>query len=241
VFYPYKGDDNMTSQYTLQHRIQNLEEATCHEERLYKILDVFMDLYPVTNAYLFRFSPLGFLGEGIISLTSDGMVHIGDIRDDIRSLPIIYSAIKEKKAKYCSGIDYLKQTSSKYITSSNVNSLVVVPICYRSVIIGYICSSEFVKGAAIEDKLLSSLTIYGKEVGKFFEKFDNVEDPQVLSKRELEVMRRIAWGESIKEMADSMEISEFTVKQYVKTAIKKLGVQNRSHAIGELFRRGIIT
>jgi DNA-binding CsgD family transcriptional regulator len=231
----------MTSQYTLQHRIQNLEEATCHEERLYKILDVFMDLFPVTNAYLFRFSPLGFLGEGIISLTSAGMVHIGDIRDDIRSLPIIYSAIKEKKAKYCSGIDYLKQTSSKYITSSNVNSLVVVPICYRSVIIGYICSSEFVKETTIEDKLLSSLTIYGKEVGKFFEKFDNVEDPQVLSKRELEVMRRIAWGESIKEMADSMEISEFTVKQYVKTAIKKLGVQNRSHAIGELFRRGIIT
>ncbi|NHC41490.1 response regulator transcription factor [Bacillus sp. MM2020_1] len=231
----------MTSQYTLQHRIQNLEEATCHEERLYKILDVFMDFYPVTNAYLFRFSPLGFLGEGIISLTSGGMVHIGDVRDDIRSLPIIYSAIKEKKAKYCSGIDYMKQTSSKYITSSSVNSLVVVPICYRSVIIGYICSNEFVREATIDEKLLSSLTLYGKEVGKLFEKFDNVEDPQNLSKRELEVMRRIAWGESIKEMADSMQISELTVKQYVKTAIKKLGVQNRSHAIGELFRRGIIT
>ncbi|MDR7236877.1 response regulator transcription factor [Neobacillus drentensis] len=231
----------MTSQYTLQHRIQNLEEATCHEERLYKILDVFMDFYPVTNAYLFRYSPLGFLGEGIISLSSAGMVHIGDIRDDIRSLPIISSAINEKKAKYCSGIEYLKQTSSKYITSSGVNSLVVVPICYRSVIIGYICSNEFVREAAIDEKLLSSLTLYGKEVGKFFEKFDNVEDPQNLSKRELEVMRRIAWGESIKEMADSMQISELTVKQYVKTAIKKLGVQNRSHAIGELFRRGIIT
>ncbi|WP_066255189.1 response regulator transcription factor [Neobacillus drentensis] len=231
----------MTSQYTLQHRIQNLEEATCHEERLYKILDVFMDFYPVTNAYLFRYSPLGFLGEGIISLSPAGMVHIGDIRDDIRSLPIISSAINEKKAKYCSGIEYLKQTSSKYITSSGVNSLVVVPICYRSVIIGYICSNEFVREVAIDEKLLSSLTLYGKEVGMFFEKFDNVEDPQNLSKRELEVMRRIAWGESIKEMADSMQISELTVKQYVKTAIKKLGVQNRSHAIGELFRRGIIT
>jgi DNA-binding CsgD family transcriptional regulator len=231
----------MTSQYTLQHRIQNLEEATCHEERLYKILDVFMDFYPVTNAYLFRYSPLGFLGEGIISLSSAGMVHIGDIRDDIRSLPIISSAINEKKAKYCSGIEYLKQTSSKYITSSSVNSLVVVPISYRSVIIGYICSNEFVREVTIDENLISSLTLYGKEVGKFFEKFDNVEDPQNLSKRELEVMRRIAWGESIKEMADSLQISELTVKQYVKTAIKKLGVQNRSHAIGELFRRGIIT
>jgi DNA-binding CsgD family transcriptional regulator len=231
----------MTSQYTLQHRIHDLEEATCHEERLYKILEVYMDLYPVMNAYLFRFSPLGFLGEGIISLSSADMVHIGDIRDDIRSLPIIYSAINEKKAKYCSGIEYLKQTSSKYITSSNVNSIIVVPICFRSVIIGYICTTEFAKESVIDDKLLSLLTLYGKEVGKFLEKFDSVEDPQVLSKRELEVMRRIAWGESTKEMADSMEISELTVKQYVKTAIKKLGVQNRSHAIGELFRRGILS
>jgi DNA-binding CsgD family transcriptional regulator len=200
-----------------------------------------MDLYPVMNAYLFRFSPLGFLGEGIILLTTDGMMHIGDIRDDIRSLPIIYSAINEKKAKYCTGIEYLKQTSSKYITSSSVHSLVVVPICFRSVIIGYICSNEFMKEFTIDEKLLSSFTLYGKEIGKFLEKSTSVEDPQGLSKRELEVMRRIAWGESTKEMADSMEISELTVKQYVKTAIKKLGVQNRSHAIGELFRRGIIS
>jgi DNA-binding CsgD family transcriptional regulator len=241
VLYPYKGDDKLTSQYTLQHQIQKLEKATCHEERLLKILELYSDLYPVTNAYLFRFSPLGFLGEGIISLSAAGMVHIGDIRDDIRSLPIIYSAINEKKAKYCTGIEYLKQTSSKYITSSSVHSIVVVPICFRSVIIGYICSNEFVKEFNIDDKLLSSLTLYGKEVGKFLEKSDSVEDPQILSKRELEVMRKIAWGESTTEMADSMEISELTVKQYVKTAIKKLGVQNRSHAIGELFRRGIIS
>ncbi|MFJ9500680.1 response regulator transcription factor [Brevibacillus centrosporus] len=63
---------------------------------------------------------------------------------------------------------------------------------------------------------------------------------QVLSKRDLEVMRRIAWGENTMEMADSMSISEFTVKQYIKSAIKKLGAQNRSHAIGEMYRRGWI-
>ncbi|GED29970.1 hypothetical protein BCE02nite_11110 [Brevibacillus centrosporus] len=53
-------------------------------------------------------------------------------------------------------------------------------------------------------------------------------------------MRRIAWGENTMEMADSMSISEFTVKQYIKSAIKKLGAQNRSHAIGEMYRRGWI-
>ena len=54
-------------------------------------------------------------------------------------------------------------------------------------------------------------------------------------------MKRIAWGESIKEMAESMQLSEFTVKQYVKSAFTKLGVENRPHAVGKLLRKGIIS
>nr|WP_232233752.1 LuxR C-terminal-related transcriptional regulator [Bacillus sp. J33] len=42
-------------------------------------------------------------------------------------------------------------------------------------------------------------------------------------------------------MADSMYISEVTINQYIKTAIKKLGAQNRTQAIAELFRRGMIS
>ncbi|MEH7336897.1 hypothetical protein V7161_30270 [Neobacillus drentensis] len=103
----------MTSQYTLQQHIHKLDHASCHEERLYKILESYMELFPVKNAYLFRFSPLGYLAEEIILLTQNGIV--------------------------------------------------------------------------------------------------------------------------------SKDISELTVKQYVKSAIKKLGAQNRSHAVGEQFRKGIIS
>ena len=54
-------------------------------------------------------------------------------------------------------------------------------------------------------------------------------------------MKRIAWGDSTKEMAYSLGISEFTIKQYVKFAIKKLGAQNRAQAVAELFRKGILS
>ncbi|MEI3605657.1 LuxR C-terminal-related transcriptional regulator [Pseudogracilibacillus sp. SE30717A] len=42
-------------------------------------------------------------------------------------------------------------------------------------------------------------------------------------------------------MANKMDITESTVKQYIKTAIRKLGARNRTHAIGELFRMGVIS
>lgn len=119
--------------------------------------------------------------------------------------------------------------------------MVVVPICYSSAVIGYICTNEFTKETVIDEEILSSLTQFGRLVGKYMEKTNRREDSQVLSKRELEVMRKISWGESTKEMAEVMDISELTVKQYVKSAMKKLGAHNRSHAVGELLRRGIIS
>jgi DNA-binding CsgD family transcriptional regulator len=222
-------------------KVVQLEETASHEEKLYKILELYMSIYPVRNSYLFRFSPLGYLGEGIIMLNTTGIVYLNDIRDNIRTLPIIYSAILERRAKYCSGIEFLKQTSSKYILSANVNSMAVTPICFDKVVIGYICTTEFFNHALIDEHTLTSLTDYGRIVGKYMEKTNTLDETPNLSKRELEVMRKISWGESMKEMADAMDISELTVKQYVKSAIKKLGAHNRSHAVSELLRRGIIS
>jgi DNA-binding NarL/FixJ family response regulator len=238
---PPKGDDSLPSQHTLMEKIVQLEEASCHEEKLYKILEVYMSLYPVRNAYLFRYSPLGYLGEGVLMLNSTGIVYINEIRDNVRTLPIIYSAILERKAKYCSGIEFLKQTSSKYILTSNINSMAVVPICFSSVVIGYICTTDFSEKAFLDEQALSSLTDYGRLVGKYMEQSEDLKESPNLSKRELEVMRKISWGESMKEMAAAMDISELTVKQYVKSAIKKLGAHNRSHAVGVLLRKGIIS
>ncbi|WP_371261565.1 response regulator transcription factor [Bacillus sp. MUM 116] len=200
-----------------------------------------MELFPVLDSYLLRYSPLGYLAEGVICLNSTGGVHIGEIRDDIRSFPIIFSAISEKKAKYCTGLEYLKQMSSKYSITSNFNSLLVVPICRGQFVFGYICTSEFEENAIMDAEMLTSFTLYGKLVGEEISSLTNEDSIQILSRREFEVMRRIASGESTKEMSESMEISELTINQYVKTAIKKLGAKNRSHAVGELFRNGIIS
>ncbi|RDW21325.1 hypothetical protein CWR48_02625 [Oceanobacillus arenosus] len=47
-------------------------------------------------------------------------------------------------------------------------------------------------------------------------------------------------GESTEDMADVMGISESTVKQYVKSALAKLEVNNRTQAVATLLRKGII-
>lgn len=51
-----------------------------------------------------------------------------------------------------------------------------------------------------------------------------------LTSRELEVLRRIAAGESTRQMARSMQIADSTVRTYVQNTLNKLGVHSRLEA-----------
>ncbi len=231
----------MAKPFMLEDEIRRLEDISNQDELLFKSMEIYIETFPVKNCYFFRYSPIGYLAEGVLLLTPSEHVHIREIRDDIRSLPVIYSSIRERKAKYCSGIEFIKQTTSRYTFSSTITSMVSVPICFSSVVIGYYLSNEFIEGFEMDEQILSSFTYYGKLVGKILEKASSGTGKQELSSRELEVMKRVSWGESTKEIADILNISEFTVKQYVKSAITKLGVQNRPHAVAEMIRKGIIS
>lgn len=231
----------MTNSFTIQEQVRKLENYSCHEEQLVKVLELYMELFPVLDSFLLRYSPIGYLAEGIITINSSGMSHIREMRDDIRSLPGIYSAIRERKAKFYTGIEVLKTATSKYIFDSTVTSILIVPICFGTVVTGYICSNKFRQGITFDETLLSCFTLYGNLAGKVLANSSSFEKTEILSKRELEVMKRIAGGESTKEIAYFLGISELTVKQYVKFAIKKLGAQNRAQAVAELFRKGILS
>jgi len=104
-----------------------------------------MDLFPSKIVGLYRYSPLGYLGEGVHCITSFKCINIRDIREDIRSMPIILSAIHEKKAKFCFGIEFFNEMSSRHIVPSKVNSMVVLPICLSTAVIGSILSFDYVE------------------------------------------------------------------------------------------------
>ncbi len=61
-----------------------------------------------------------------------------------------------------------------------------------------------------------------------------------LTTRETAVLERIALGEANKQIADALQLSEHTVKDYVKSILKKLDVCDRTEAVVTGLRRGII-
>jgi two-component system NarL family response regulator len=62
-----------------------------------------------------------------------------------------------------------------------------------------------------------------------------------LSPRELEILKSIAQGESNKEIAHRLSISEGTVRVHASNIFSKLGCSDRAQAVAVAFHRGIIT
>ena len=65
-------------------------------------------------------------------------------------------------------------------------------------------------------------------------------DPRALTDRELEVLQSLAHGHSTKQVAGGIHVSEETVKTYLKQIYRKLQVRDRTEAVAEAFRRGLV-
>ena len=63
---------------------------------------------------------------------------------------------------------------------------------------------------------------------------------ELLSQRELEVLREVAGGNSNRDVATALKLSEDTVKAHMKNISGKLAARDRTHAVMIAIQRGIL-
>src|SRR3712207_783158 len=67
------------------------------------------------------------------------------------------------------------------------------------------------------------------------------ESPEVLTEREAEVLKLLARGKANKQIANSLYVSEKTVKAHVSSILMKLGIQSRTQAALHAVRTGLLS
>lgn len=77
---------------------------------------------------------------------------------------------------------------------------------------------------AITDRIL-------RTAGQVATDFEAMEQPDRLSRREVETLRLMAGGHSNREIADAFGTTEGTVKNHVSSILSKLGVKSRTQAV----------
>lgn len=106
---------------------------------------------------------------------------------------------------------------------------------------GIICKSESGRNIPeLLDRLKNgepplSPSVSNKLVNHFREKSQNI-----LSKREIETLKSLSQGLTVKEVASNMNISPLTVSGYLKTIYQKLNVNNKTAATLKAIKRGYI-
>jgi DNA-binding NarL/FixJ family response regulator len=63
----------------------------------------------------------------------------------------------------------------------------------------------------------------------------------ILTEREIEVLRRVSAGRSNKRVADQLNLTEATVKAHMKNILSKLGANDRTHAVTIALKRGFLS
>ena len=75
---------------------------------------------------------------------------------------------------------------------------------------------------------------------RFSELSRQAQVPEALSERELEVLELMAKGAANKAIATRLSITESTVKTHIQTIFQKLGVGDRTEAVTQAIKKGII-
>ncbi len=104
-----------------------------------------------------------------------------------------------------------------------------------------VCNGEYV--ITSEALLLPQPQVRLSRTTNTHEKVDRLQTPTPafpLSPRELEMLEHIARGNSNKEIAKSLKISDQTVKNHITSILKKLSVDDRTAAVVHAIRRGWI-
>lgn len=95
---------------------------------------------------------------------------------------------------------------------------------------------------AIKAAAAGQIQLSTRAIASLMQRMREPEPPTAkeLSKRELEVITLLAQGQSNKEIAHTLNVSETTVKSHVSNLLAKLGVQSRTQAAYQATRLGLI-
>ena len=94
---------------------------------------------------------------------------------------------------------------------------------------------------AIKSAAAGQVQLTPKAAARLMQAVSAPESPVDLTERETEVLRLLAQGQSNKQIAHNLHISEKTVKTHVSNILSKLGVQSRTQATLCAIRIGLVS
>lgn len=217
--------------------LADLQDISDRNEKTKMILEGGQHFFSFSRISLLAFSPLHFITELFVTKEKDTLL-LSNQRDDIRNLPNVLKAALKKQA-ICVMNAEKSQVPVKYMEQFHFSTFWIVPLCYANTVQGFVVLDQYQNAQPCNEQMLQSIKSYFFLSSQILSSL-YAKPFQPISKREIEVLQHSADGYSYKEIATLLEISEFTVRDYMTSAVKKLNVTNRTQAVAEALRQHLI-
>lgn len=133
---------------------------------------------------------------------------------------------------------------TKVILFTVEESRAAIADAIRAGVSGYllkdVSAAELIQAArlALEGKAVIHPTL----TRAFIEEIQYVEQPRdtPLSRRESQILQKVAYGATTKEVAHDLGISPHTVKTHLERIFEKLGANDRAQAVAIALRKGLV-
>lgn len=223
---------------TLMNHVKKISHQKDMANKSQMIVKGCVDFFPFQRASLFSYSCLTGMGEGICGCTSEDTFSLHNVRENIHDIYPIHQAVIHNKPIYLT-IQHAKSSiPAKYVKRFSISSLAIIPIIVNDLAIGLVLVDPIHANEPVTKNDLMKLSHYLKLAVS--STFDSAPPTYLLSKREVEVLQHLANGMGLKQMAPKMSVSEFTVRDHISSAIRKLGVNHRTEAVAVAIRHKMI-
>ncbi|MBD1373327.1 response regulator transcription factor [Hazenella sp. IB182357] len=214
-------------------------ESICDlEMRIKVLLKGSAEYFQVERASIFTYSPINAMGQGVVRMDLDGIFSITNILEDVRNIPSLHAMISTSQIDYLL-LDQIPPTfPTKYIKQFNLSSLLIIPLRYFATVFGCILIDPIIQNKQIDSLHIQKIVYYFQQSSHIFN--PQMKGRKLLSPRERQALYYLSKGLNTKEIAHELLISEFTVRDYVCSAIKKLGAQHRTEAVAIALRQKMI-
>lgn len=138
----------------------------------------------------------------------------------------------------------------RYVQKFQLGSLIIVPIYVPvegKIIGGVILDQGPAKEFSVDRSLFPALIKFGQSSGELLSKFIEAELPKrnvtaavTVAPREMEILKLLAEGASTAEAALKLYLSEYTVRDYISTLMKRLNARNRTEMVAKALRMKLI-
>ena len=219
----------------------------------------FGEFLPFERSALFRFSNMEQMAVGLyahrldkeeVKAIREQMIDIPAIQHKLNLLEPVGHTMRNFQPIYIEDAAY--GFPDKVVKQFNLASLIIVPIYVPEegqMIGGVLLDQGPGKHFPIDRTLFPALMKFGQSAGELMLRYmrpdysdaeAGARDGISFTPREKEIIKLLAEGASTTEAAVKLYLSEYTVRDYISTIMKRLNAKNRTEAAVKAIRMGII-